>query len=73
MPIEREGSADFDLNQEKSIDFNSATKTIEEDPANMTKEEREIREYYRLHAEISGVNPYNHLLASNGGPGTEKA
>ena len=41
--------------------------TEEEVIAKMTKEEREIREYYRLHAEISGTNPYN-LLASNGGP-----
>ena len=34
----------------------------------MTQEERDIREYYRLHADIKDQYPYNHLLASNGGP-----
>lgn len=36
----------------------------------MSKEERDIKEYYRLHAEVSSLNPYN-LLASNGGVGID--
>ena len=37
----------------------------------MTQEERDIREYYRLHAEVDGSNPYD-LMASNGGLGIER-
>ena len=41
------------------------------DENEMTQEERDIREYYRLHAEVSNQNPYD-LMASNGGLGAER-